>query len=219
MLQVFELMNQGKINGYLAQGFNPLAAAPNKAKMTAALAKLKFLVIMDPLVTETSEFWRNYGELNDVDSSQDPDRSVSPADHLLRRGRRLRWSTPSRWLQWHWKARRAARRGAHRHRASWPGCSLRLRGDVRRAKAAAFPDPIVNLSWPYAHAHEPTPEELAKEYHGQALADLTDPKDPTKVLRARRASSSPASRELTRRRQHRERLLDFLRRLEVRPAT
>ena len=28
MLQVYELMNQGKMNGYLAQGFNPLAAAP-----------------------------------------------------------------------------------------------------------------------------------------------------------------------------------------------
>ena len=33
MLQVYELMHQGKMNGYLAQGFNPLAAAPNKAKM------------------------------------------------------------------------------------------------------------------------------------------------------------------------------------------
>ena len=33
MLQVFELMAQGKMNGYIAQGFNPLAAAPNKAKI------------------------------------------------------------------------------------------------------------------------------------------------------------------------------------------
>ena len=39
MLQMFELMNQGKMNGYICQGFNPLAAAPNKAKMTAALVQ------------------------------------------------------------------------------------------------------------------------------------------------------------------------------------
>ncbi|TLZ41106.1 MAG: formate dehydrogenase, partial [Gammaproteobacteria bacterium] len=65
MLQTFELMSQGKMNGFICQGFNPLAAAPNKAKMTGGLAKLKFLVIMDPLATETSEFWRNYGEHND----------------------------------------------------------------------------------------------------------------------------------------------------------
>ena len=30
MLQVFELMNQGKINGYICQGFNPLALVPEQ---------------------------------------------------------------------------------------------------------------------------------------------------------------------------------------------
>ncbi len=39
-----------------AQGFNPLAAAPNKAKIGLGLSKLKWLVVMDPLATETSEF-------------------------------------------------------------------------------------------------------------------------------------------------------------------
>ncbi len=31
LMQAFELMHQGKMNGYILQGFNPLAAAPNKA--------------------------------------------------------------------------------------------------------------------------------------------------------------------------------------------
>ncbi len=31
------------------------------------MSKLKWLVIMDPLATETSEFWKNHGEFNDVD--------------------------------------------------------------------------------------------------------------------------------------------------------
>ncbi|OUL90169.1 formate dehydrogenase, partial [Paraburkholderia hospita] len=53
LLQTIELMHQGKMNGYLCQGFNPLAAAPNKAKTSAGLARLKWLVIMDPLATET----------------------------------------------------------------------------------------------------------------------------------------------------------------------
>ena len=70
VLQVFELMHQGKMNGYFAQGFNPLNSFPNKAKVSAALAKLKFLVIMDPLATETSEFWQNHGEFNDVDPAK-----------------------------------------------------------------------------------------------------------------------------------------------------
>ena len=36
-----------------------LLAFPNKAKVGAGLARLKYLVIMDPLVTETSEFWKH----------------------------------------------------------------------------------------------------------------------------------------------------------------
>ena len=68
LLAVFDLMHQGKMNGYICQGFNPLAAAPNKAKNIEALSKLKFLVVIDPLVTETSTFWRNAGEFNPVDS-------------------------------------------------------------------------------------------------------------------------------------------------------
>src|SRR5439155_203404 len=46
-----------------------------------------------------------------------------------------------------------------------------------------YPDAIVNLSWPYAVANSPTPDELAKEYTGRALKDLTDPKTPTQVTR------------------------------------
>ena len=90
------------MNGYIAQGFNPLAAAPNKAKMTAALSKLKFLVIMDPLATETSEFWRNYGELNDVDSSKIQTEVFRlPTTCFAEENGAL--TNSARWLQWHWK--------------------------------------------------------------------------------------------------------------------
>ena len=35
LLQVIELMNAGKMNGYICQGFNPLAASPSKVKTAA----------------------------------------------------------------------------------------------------------------------------------------------------------------------------------------
>src|SRR5882672_8840821 len=102
MLQAFELMNQGKMNGFICQGFNPLAAAPNKAKMNASLAKLKFLVVMDPLATETSEFWRNFGEHNDVDPSKIQTRAFRrPRTCFPKETGSL--TNSSRWLQWHWK--------------------------------------------------------------------------------------------------------------------
>ncbi len=180
MLQMYELMHQGKVNGYLAQGFNPLAAAPNKAKMTASLSKLKFLVIMDPLATETSEFWRNYGEHNDVDPGKIqtevfrlPTTCFAEEDGAL--------VNSARWLQWHWKG--ASPPGEARSDIEiMSGLFTRMRSMYLK-DGGAFPDPIVNLTWKYAQPESPRPEELAREYSGSALKDLTDPKDPAKITR------------------------------------
>ena len=180
MLQFFELMDQDKITGFICQGFNPLAAAPNKNKLNRALAKLKFLVIADPLATETSEFWKNYGESNDVDSAKIQTEVFRlPTSCFAEEEGSL--TNSARWLQWHWQG------------AEPPGeakSDLYIMGELftriramYKADGGAFPDPIVNLSWPYAQPTSPSPTELAMEYSGKALKDLTDPKDPTKVTR------------------------------------
>jgi len=44
-----------------------MMAGPNKAKIMSGLAKLKWLVNIDPLQTETARFWENHGEYNNVD--------------------------------------------------------------------------------------------------------------------------------------------------------
>jgi formate dehydrogenase major subunit len=102
MLQAYELMNEGKIHGYICQGFNPLASAPNKGKLISAFSKLKFMVSMDPLETETIAFWQNHGALNDVDPStiqtevfRLPTTSFAEENGAV--------VNSSRWLQWHWK--------------------------------------------------------------------------------------------------------------------
>ncbi len=64
VLRAFDMMFQGKMNGYICQGFNPLMSFPRKNKIRAALGKLKFLVVIDPLQTETARFWQDHGELN-----------------------------------------------------------------------------------------------------------------------------------------------------------
>jgi len=179
VLQAFEMMNQGRLNGYICQGFNPVGSFPNKKKIVAGLSKLKFLVIVDPLATETSEFWKNYGEYNDVKTADIkttvfrlPSTCFAEEDGSL--------ANSSRWLQWHWKG------------AEPPGEAkadteivaelfLRMRNAYLK-DGGAFPDPIVNLTWDYRIPHSPSPEELAMEVNGRALADLPDPKDPSRVL-------------------------------------
>jgi formate dehydrogenase major subunit len=180
MLQVYELMHQGRMNGYICQGFNPLAAAPNKAKLTESFSKLRFLVIMDPLATETSEFWKNYGALNDVDASKIQTEVFRlPTTCFAEENGAL--TNSSRWLQWHWKGAEPPGE-AKSDLEIMAGIFLRLR-DAYRKDGGAFPDPIVNLTWKYAQPASPNPEELAREYSGAALRDLADPKDPTKITR------------------------------------
>jgi formate dehydrogenase major subunit len=179
ILAAFELMQQGKISGYVCQGFNPLASVPDKGKVTEALSKLKYLVTIDPLATETSTFWKNHGEFNDVDSSKIqtevfrlPSTCFAEEDGSL--------VNSGRWLQWHWKA------------ADPPGeakgdpeiiAELFLRVRALYAKeGGAFPDPILKLHWPYKISRAPSQEEIAREFSGYALADIPDPKDPTKFL-------------------------------------
>ncbi|SAL55401.1 formate dehydrogenase subunit alpha [Caballeronia humi] len=179
MLQVFELMAQGKMNGYIAQGFNPLAAAPNKAKIGLGLSKLKWLVIMDPLATETSEFWKNYGEFNDVDPAKIQTEVFRLPTSCFAEERGSLVSS-SRVLQWHWQG--ALPPGeAKSDLEIMSGLWLRIR-KAYKEKGGKYPDAILKMTWPYADPESPTPEEIAMEFNGKALADVTDAVDKTKVL-------------------------------------
>ncbi|OZT47761.1 hypothetical protein CH230_25345, partial [Salmonella enterica subsp. enterica serovar Heidelberg] len=57
---------QGNVNGYICQGFNPVASFPNKNKVVASLSKLKYLATIYPLNTETSTFCQIHRDSNDV---------------------------------------------------------------------------------------------------------------------------------------------------------
>ena len=179
VLQVFEDMYNGRINGYIAQGFNPLASFPNKAKVGAALAKLKFLVIVDPLATETGEFWRNIPEFNEVDTAKIqttvfrlPSTCFAEEDGSL--------VSSSRVLQWHWKGAEPPGQ-ALADTEIMGGLFTRLRAMYQK-DGGAYPDPILNLTWVHRIPDAPAPEELAREFNGKALTDLPDPADATKTV-------------------------------------
>ena len=178
VLAMFDRMYQGKMTGFVCQGFNPLASVANKKKVGDALAKLKYLVIMDPLVTETSEFWKDYGEVNPANpSSIQTEVFRLPVAFFAEEAGTC--TNSGRVVRWHWKA------------VEGPGESksdadimahLYLTLKAMYAKdGGAFPDPVLKLSWPYRMPAEPSPEELLMEISGKALTDLADPKDATKI--------------------------------------
>jgi formate dehydrogenase major subunit len=179
VLAIFERMHQGKMNGFFCQGFNPLASVANKKKVGDALAKLKFLVIMDPLATDTSEFWKPHGEFNEVDPTKIQTEVFRlPANLFAEESGSF--TSSGRVIQWHWKA------------ADGPGeskgdieimASIFLKLKAMYAKdGGKLPEPILNLTWPYRIPAKPAPEELLMEISGKALSEVLDPKDKTKVL-------------------------------------
>lgn len=179
VLRAFELMNQGKMTAYFCQGFNPLQAFPNKAKIASALSKLKLLVVMDPLDTETARFWENHGEYNNADPSKIQTEVIQLPTTCFAEDEGALVNS-GRWLQWHWAG--GSPPGDARNDV-WILAQIFLRlKKLYQTEGGTFPDPIINLTWPYKNPDEPTPEELAKEMNGYALADVFDPNDPTKKI-------------------------------------
>ncbi len=171
VLQYFEMMSQGKVNGYICQGFNPVASFPNKNKVVASLSKLKFLVTIDPLNTETANFWQNHGEFNDVDPSKIQTEVFRlPSSCFAEENGSI--VNSSRWLQWHWKGADAPGEALN-DGAILAGIFSRLR-DMYRREGGAVPEQVLNMTWDYLTPDNPEPEEVAQESNGKALADITD---------------------------------------------
>jgi len=132
-------------------------------------------VIIDPLATETSEFWKNFGNYNDVDPAKIQTEVFRlPSTCFAEEEGSL--TNSGRWLQWHWKGADAPGEGRG---------DLEIIGELfTRIRAlyakegGAFPDPILNLTWPYKIPASPSAEELAMEYNGKALEDVLAPPDP-----------------------------------------
>ncbi len=171
VLHTFHRMSLGEVNGYFCQGFNPLASFPHKAKVTAALSNLKYLVVMDPLATETAEFWKDHGEYHSVNPEEIqtevfrlPTTCFAEEDGAI--------VNSARWLQWHWAA--APPPGEARPDVEILGGLFHRLQYMYREEGGVFPDPILNLTWPYRRPDSPGPSELAREYNGWALQDVHD---------------------------------------------
>jgi formate dehydrogenase major subunit len=179
VLAIFERMHQGKVNGFVCQGFNPLAALPNKKKVSMAMSKLKYLVIIDPLKTETSEYWQNYGDKNPVKPEEIKTEIFRlPASSFAEDAGTF--TSSGRVIQWHWAGQDPPGE-AKTDREIIGTLFVKLR-EMYAKDGGKVPEPILKLNWAYATATNPSPEEILREMSGRALTDVMDPKDKTKVL-------------------------------------
>ncbi len=176
---MFDLMHQGKTNGLLCQGFNPLMAIPNSNKTREGLSKLKFLVSMDPIETDTARFWENHGEFNNVDPAKiQTEVFMLPVTSWAEEEGSV--TNSSRCIQWKWKA-------ADPYFESRTDIEILADLFVRMRKmyekdGGKGKEAILAVDWSYKNPLEPSVEELLTELNGKALADLKDADG--KVVRA-----------------------------------
>ena len=174
-MHLFELMHQGKMTGFLSQGFNPLATVPNKNKLSAALAKLKYLVVIDPLETETADFWQNFGPFNDAKPEtiqtevfRLPSNCFAEEEGSLTNSSRVAI----------WKEASIALPGEAKVDSEIMALLFVKLREMYAKEGGAFPDAIANLAWDYVQPKEPSSTELLREINGKALADVLAPADP-----------------------------------------
>lgn len=179
ILRAFDMMHQGKMNGYVCQGFNPLMSFPNKQKVKEALGRLKFLVVMDPLETETARFWEDHGEYN-PSTPADIGTEVFELPTTCFAEDEGSLTNSSRWLQWHWPGGTPP---AEARTDVWIMAQLWKRlVALYAAEGGPFPDALRDLHWPYANPDDPHSAEIARELNGYGIEDVPDPADPAKKL-------------------------------------
>jgi formate dehydrogenase major subunit len=166
--------------GLITFGMNPVGLGPNSKKMVAALSKLKWLVVVENVETETAIFWRAPKEYEGPEASriQTEVFLLPAADFAEKDGT---FTNSARWLQWKWKALDPPGK-AKADQEILARIFLAVR-DLYRKEGGAFPEQVLNVTWAYTNPVNPDLSEVLKEMNGKALADLADPKDKTKIVK------------------------------------
>ncbi len=175
MVAQFERMFQGKVNGMVMHGVNPLFMMPDVHKSIAGLSKLKFMVAIDPLKTEVSEFWRPHGDQYKVDPAQIQTEVFRLPASLFAEDDGS-FANSGRVIQWHWAGQEPAGDGRV-DREIIGQIFTRVRA-LYQKEGGTFPEPILKLTWNHIRPAVPGAEEVLREINGRALVDVMAPPDP-----------------------------------------
>jgi formate dehydrogenase major subunit len=166
--------------GFFTFGMNPVGIGPNSPKMIAALAKLKWLVVVENHEIETATFWKAPKEYGTPDASKiQTEVFMLPASNFAEKDGSF--TNSARWIQWKWKALDPPGQ-IKSDQEILARVFLAVR-DLYRKEGGALPEQVASVDWSYSNPAAPDLSEVLKELNGKALEDLHDPKDKTKVIK------------------------------------
>jgi len=158
-LTIHDEARSGTLDGLFTAGMSGVNIGPDSNRVTESIGKLKWLVVMDPLPTGTSEFWRQPG----VDPAKiGTEVFFFPCTHWIEKDGSF--VNSGRWAQWKYKVLDAPGQVKD---DNWVMGQLFLRlRRLYRDEGGAFPDPILNLKWDYTDPENPSLDEIAQEING-----------------------------------------------------
>ncbi len=162
-LSLWDEAHQGRLEGFIALGFNPLLAGPSVPRLLESMAKLKWKVVIDPFMMDSAEFWKAPG----VNSAEvQTEVLYLPSSHWIERDGSF--TNSGRWAQWKEKA---VEQPIGVRSDTWILSELFWRvKELYQQEGGAYNEPIQNLTWDYLNPREPTLVELAKEINGADLS-------------------------------------------------
>ena len=134
--------------GLLSFGMNPVGTGPNSAKMIAALAKLKWLVVVENSETETASFWKAPKEYGTPDAGKiQTEVFLLPAALFAEKDGSF--TNSARWAQWKWKAVEPPGQ-AKADQEILARLFLAVR-DLYKKEGGKLPEAVANVSWAYTN--------------------------------------------------------------------
>jgi formate dehydrogenase major subunit len=165
-MSIYDQALRGKMEGLILSGMTAASIGPDSNQVLQALSRLRWLVVMDPFPTTSSEFWHAPG--------MDPTRIETevfllPTTHWIEKDGSF--TNSGRWAQW--KEQVIPPQGQARH-DHWILADLFMRvRKLYQTEGGKFPDPILSLTFPYRDPTRPELDEIAQEINGKDLTTGT----------------------------------------------
>jgi formate dehydrogenase major subunit len=162
-LSIYDQALRKNMEGLFLSGMTAASIGPDSNQVLQALSSLKWLVVMDPFPTTSSEFWH-------ASAGADPaaiqtEVFMLPCTHWIEKDGSF--VNSGRWMQW--KDQVVPPLGESRH-DHWITAELFSRVKALYQKnGGKFPDPIFHMTTPYKDPLKPTLDEIAREVNGQDL--------------------------------------------------
>jgi formate dehydrogenase major subunit len=175
-ISIYDQALKGKMEGVMLSGMTATSIGPDSNQVMQALGKLKWLAVMDPFATTSSEFWNAPG----MDPAKiQTEVFMLPATHWIEKDGSF--TNSGRWAQWKDQVLPPEGQARHDH---WILAELFQRVKaLYQQQGGKYPDPIRELTLPYRDPRKPTLDEIAQEINGKSLktgqrlatfADLAD---------------------------------------------